>query len=173
METYSFKIRKSFLLPLGLVMLLTLVLLLCCILLPVPLAKTLILAAFTIPVIALFIESALRRVSIDDKGVQIDKPLRSKRIDYPDLTAVDTVLVRKRAFISLSSENDFIIISNSYADFGRLTNLLLERAPANTISDETRQMATNPPEKSSDVFSAWIAVAVLVLIIYVQLRGAF
>ena len=90
METYSFKIRKSFLLPLGLVMLLTLVLLLCCILLPVPLAKTLILAAFTIPVIALFIESALRRVSIDDKGVQIDKPLRSKRI-----TALQTVWCRQ------------------------------------------------------------------------------
>ncbi|SHJ08448.1 hypothetical protein SAMN02745165_01524 [Malonomonas rubra DSM 5091] len=173
METQSFSIRKSFLLPLGLVVLLTLTLLVCCILLQVPLAKTLILAAFTIPVIALFIESSLRRVTIDEKGVQIDKPLRSKRIDYGELTAVDTVLVRKRAFISLSSEADFIIISNGYADFGRLVNLLLERSPEKTISDETRQMANNPPEKSSDVFSAWIAVAVLVLIIYVQLRGAF
>lgn len=173
METDSFSIRKSFLLPLGLVVFLTLVLLVCCVILKVPLAKILILGTFTIPAILLFIESSQRRVSIDDEGVQIHKPLRNKRINFSEMTAIDTVLVRKRAFVSLSSEADFIIFSNGYANFGALLNALLAKAPAKVISEETRQMANNPPEKSGDVFSAWVAVAVLVLIIYVQLRGAF
>ena len=172
MDAQSFNIRKSFLLPLGLVVLLTLILLVSCIVLSVPLAKTLILAAFTLPVTLVFIESCLRRISIDDEGVQIHKPLRNKRINYSEMTAIDTVLVRKRAFISISSENDFIIFSNSYADFGVLVNLLLEKAPAKVFDEGTRQMAAAPPEKSSDIFSAWVAVAVLALIIYVQLKGA-
>jgi len=172
MDAQSFNIRKSFLLPLGLVVLLTLILLVSCIVLSVPLAKTLILAAFTLPVTLVFIESCLRRISIDDEGVQIHKPLRNKRINYSEMTAIDTVLVRKRAFISISSENDFIIFSNSYADFGVLVNLLLEKAPAKVFDEGTRQMAAAPPVKSSDIFSAWVAVAVLALIIYVQLKGA-
>ncbi|WP_303721180.1 hypothetical protein [Malonomonas rubra] len=173
METYSYSIRKSFLIPLGLVVILTLILLICCLILNVPLAKTLILGAFTLPVILLFIESCLRRVSIDAAGVQIHRPLRNKRIDYSEMTAIDTVRVRKRAFVSLSSKTDFIIFSNSYENFGQLLKELLNKAPEKTISDETRQLAANPPEKTSDVFSAWVAVAVLALIIYVQLRGAF
>jgi len=173
METHIFSIRKSFLVPLGLVVLLTLTLLVCCIFLQVPLAKTLILGVFTLPIILLFIESSLRRVSIDNEGVQIHKPLRNKRISYAEMTAIDTVLVRKRAFISLSSDADFIIFSNSYENFGELLKALLSNAPEKVISEETLQLADNPPEKSSDVFSAWVAVAVLALIIYVQLRGAF
>lgn len=173
MDAQSFNIRKSFLLPLGLVVLLTLTLLVSCLILSVPLAKTLILGAFALPVTLVFIESCLRRVSIDDEGIQIHKPLRNKRIDYSEMTAIDTVLVRKRAFVSVSSETDFIIFSNSYADFGMLVKLLLEKVPAKVIGEDTRQMAANPPEKSSDVFSAWVAVAVLALIVYVQLKGAF
>jgi hypothetical protein len=173
MDTHTFSIRKSFLIPLGLVVLLTLILLISCLIQQVPLAKTLILAALILPAILLFIESSRRRIIVAEDGVQIDKLLRSKKISFSEMTAIDTVLVRKRAFISLSSETDFIIFSNSYDNFGQLLKEMLAKAPESVISDETRQMATNPPEKSSDVFSAWVAVAVLTLIIYVQLRGAF
>ncbi len=173
MEKTVFSIRKSFLLPLGLVVLLALALLISCLLLGLPTAKTVILGVLLLPAVVLFAESSKRRVSIDDKGVQVDKLFRSKRLNYVDLTSIDTVRVRKRAFVSLSSEADFVIISNSYAGFSTLLKLLLEKAPQPVISDETRQLANDPPEKNSDIFSAWLAVAVLALILYVQLRGAF
>lgn len=173
MQETVFSIRKSFLIPLGLVVLLTLVLLVTCIILQLPLAKTLILGAFILPAIILFAESSRRRISIGETDIKIDKLFRSKLLNYQDLTSIDTVLVRKRAFVSLSTEEDFVMLSNSYAHFGSLLQQLLARVPESVISAETRQLATNPPEKSSDVFSAWVAVAVLLLIIYVQLRGAF
>ncbi len=173
MQTHTFSIRKSFLLPLGLVVLLTLVLLISCLFQQVPLAKILILSALILPAALLFIESARRRFIIEKDGIRIRKLFRSKRITFADLTSIDTVQVRKRAFLSISSEADFIILSNSYANFGQLLKQLLPKVPDGVISEETREMADNPPEKSSDVFSAWVAVAVLTLIIYVQLRGAF
>jgi hypothetical protein len=173
MEQNIFTIRKSFLLPLGLVVLLTLVLLISCIYLQLPLAKTLILGAFILPAVILFAESSRRRICIGETNIQFDKLFRSKQIYYHDLTSIDTVLVRKRAFVSLSTEEDFVMLSNSYANFATLLQQLLARVPESIISTETRHLASNPPEKSSDIFSVWVAVAVLALIIYVQLRGAF
>lgn len=171
MESNSYSIRKSFLLPLGLVFVLCLVLLACSVYLRLPTAKIIILSSFLVPVGLIFAESSYRRVQVDDQAVQVSKLFRNKRINYNELTAIDTIQVRKRAFISLSSENDFMILSNSYQHFDRLIKQLVTKVPESVVSEDTRRLANNPPRKCSDTFSAWLAVAVLALIIYVQLRG--
>jgi len=173
MEPSIYSIRKSFLLPLGLVVLLSFILLISALSLGLPVAKIIILGVFLIPVCILFIESSLRKVQDGESSVQVKKLFRKKAIDYAELTAIDTIQVRKRAFISLSSENDFLILSNSYEHFGQLLQQLVQKVPTTVVSEETRELAENPPSKCSDVFSAWLAVAVLALIIFVQLRGAF
>lgn len=173
MDSSIYRIRKSFLLPLGLIVLLSSILLITALVLQLPKAKVIILGIFLLPALVLFAESSRRRVRITKQGIEVSKLLRNKRMDYTDLTAIDTIQVRKRAFISLSSEQDFMILSNSYARFGELLRQLVERAPETAVSDETRQLANNPPRKCSDVFSAWLAVAVLILIIFAQLRNVF
>jgi len=173
MEARVFSIRKSFLLPLGLIVLLTLALLTSCIYLRMPLAKILILAVFLLPALLFFIESCVRRVRIDDTSLCIHKLFRRKRFHFQDLTAIDTVLVRRRAFVSLSTEEDFIILSNSYAQFGALIELLLQKVPEAIISEETLQWRGKLPEKSNDIFSAWLAVLVLLLILLMQMKSAF
>jgi hypothetical protein len=150
---------------------LSFILLITALMLALPAAKVIILAAFLIPVCLLFLESSRRRVEVNNSSVTVKKLFRSKTLDYGDLTAVDTIRVRKRVFISLSSENDFMIISNSYARFGQLVEQLVQRAPETVVSNETRELAANPPSKCSDIFSAWLAVAVLALIIFVQLKS--
>lgn len=173
MDTREFSIRKNFLLPLGLLLILSIILLVLCVVQQQPLAKILILSAVLIPVTLLFLESVFRRVILEEEALVVRKLLRSKRIVYTDITSVDTVQVRRRAFLSISTEDDFAILSNSYANFGDLVNQLLKRVPASTISTETEQMASNPPTKSGDIFSAWLAAALLLLILYAQLGGAF
>ena len=173
METSTYTIRKSFLLPLGLIVLLSIVLLISAIYLQLPLAKILILVVFSLPASIIFIESSLRKIHITEESVEINKLFRSKRLSYAELTDIDTIQVRKRVFVSLSSENDFIILSNGYKHFGELLKQLVKSAPERVVSDKTRQLAENPPNKCSDIFSAWLAVAVLTLIIFVQLRGIF
>ncbi len=173
METSTYTIRKSFLLPLGLIVLLSFTLLGSAIYLQLPTAKILILVAFLLPAAIIFIESSLRKVHVTDESVEINKLFRSKRLSYAELTDIDTIQVRKRIFVSVSSENDFIILSNGYQHFGELLKQLVKSAPERVVSDKTRQLAENPPNKCSDIFSAWLAVAVLTLIIFVQLRGVF
>ncbi len=173
MEPTTFKIRKSFLVPLGLIVLLSLILLVSSLYLHLPTAKIIILGMFFLPASVFFAESMIRQVSLYEDSIRVKKLLRSKLLNFEDLTAVDTIRVRKRAFLSLNSENDFLIISNSYENFGLLLQELVAHLPDNIVSDETKQLAEKPPQKGSDIFSVWLAVAVLALIIYVQLRGLF
>ncbi len=173
MESSTYSIRKSFLIPLGLVVLLSFILLAIALFLQLPTTKIIVLGVILLPGCIIFAESSLRKVHVNKDAVLINKLFRSKCLSYADMTAIDIIRVRKRVFVSLSSENDFMIISNSYDHFESLLKQLLARVPESLVSDETRQLMKNPPQKCSDVFSAWLAVVVLALIIYVQLRGAF
>jgi hypothetical protein len=167
----NFSIRKSFLVPLGLLLALCISLLIITIVNHQPIAKTLILAFIILPVAILFLESAFRSAVINETGVTVFKFLRKKTISFAQITAVETVSVRKRAFLTLCADDDFLIISNAYANFPALVNILLDRVPPATISNETKTMAAAPPVKSTDVISCWLAVALLTLILYIQLGG--
>ena len=136
-----------------------------------PIAKALILALMLLPLLLFFAESAVRRVEIGPDSVTVHKLMRRRSFAYAGLTAVEVVVVRRRAFLSLSAGDDFLIITNGYADFAGLVRAVLEKAPAASISEETRRLAQAPPVKRSDIVSAWLLSALLTYIIYVQLTG--
>ena len=172
-ETAAFAIRRAFLIPLGILLALCLTLFAVTLAQGEPTGKVVILGFIILPVAGLFIESAFRRTRIDADRVTILKFLRQRTLLFADITAVETVQVRKRAFLTLCAEDDFLILSNAYGDFPRMTEMILERVPPAAISDETRQMAAAPPRKSTDIFSCWLAVLLLSLILYIQLGGHF
>ncbi len=169
----QFKIRKKFLFALGLINLLLVVLLLLCIIQQQGTGKVVILAAIILPVLAIFIESWRRQISVNEDSIVACRLFRTKRIPFGEITSVDTVRIRRRVFVSVSTEADFLLFSNNYDHFDQLIERLQERLPQAVISDETRALANDLPLKSNDLFSIWLAVVVLVLIIYVQLGGAF
>ncbi len=169
----QFKIRKKFLFALGLINLLLVTLLLLCIIQQQATGKIVILAAIILPVLALFIESWRRQISVNEDSIVACRLFRTKRIPFGEITSVDTVRIRRRVFVSVSTEADFLLFSNNYDHFDQLIERLQERLPHAVISDETRALGADLPLKSNDLFSIWLAVVVLVLIIYVQLGGAF
>lgn len=173
MDQRTFAIRRTFLFPLGILLLLCLALLAACIAQGEPRGKVVILGLIIVPVLVLFIESAWRRAVVGEDEITVRKLLREKTLRLPEVTAVDTVQVRRRAFLTLSAGDHFLILSNAYADFPGLVAILLARVPAEAVSDETRGMASAPPAKSTDIVSCWLAVALLAFILYSQLGGRF
>jgi len=167
----TFVIRRTFLFPLGLLLLLSLALLVTVLVQGQPLAKALILGFMLLPIAAFFVESVFRRAVITDEGITVHKFLRQKHLSFAPMTAVETVMVRKRVFLTLCVEDEFIILSNAYADFPALVRALLSRVPQAAISAEARKMAEAPPVKSSDIISCWLVVALLAFILYVQFLG--
>lgn len=170
-ESRSYRIRRAFVLPLGLVVILILALLAVTLLQGQPLVKTAFLVVFAVPVTVLFIASAFRRLTIDAGGVTVKTPFRTKRIDFARVTALETVQVRSRVFLTLSAgEDEFLIISNGYSDFAGILNAVMALVPPDAISDEARQLAAAPPVRHADVVMAWFTVAALVYVLMAQFQ---
>jgi hypothetical protein len=164
----NFLIRRSFLLPLGLLLILSLSLFVVVLAQGQPKAKAIILGVLILPVATLFAESLFRRVVLNDVSITVHKPLREKSLLFADLTAIDTVQVRKRVFLTLSTEEDFIILSNAYANFPQLVAELLTRVAPAVVSEETRVLAADVPVKSADIVSCWVATLLMALILCLQ-----
>lgn len=167
----KFRIRRAFLLPLGVLFLLCLALLAACVLQGEPGGKVAILSVIILPVGILFVECLFRRAEIGTEEMMVFKLLRRKSLRFAEITAVETVQVRKRAFLTVCAGDEFVILSNAYGDFSRLVETILARVPVSTISEETRSMAAAPPRKSTDIVSCWLAVALVGFILYIQLGG--
>lgn len=170
--TRTFVIRRTFVLPMALLIFLTIALLVVCIVQSQPIAKVIILAGLIMPLLVLFVESAFRRVVVDQDGVTAFRPFRQRQVRFADVTALETVQVRSRVFMTLvAGPDDFLIISNSYQDFPALVEGLIEAVPEGTVTEETQQLAKKPTLRHADVFTAWFAVIALVYVLIAQFKG--
>ncbi len=170
-DTKTYRIRRAFVVPMGLLIVLTIILLGISILQGQPLGKVIILAGLILPLAALFVESSFRRVVVDDQGVTAYRPFRKRQVRFADVTSLESVRVRSRVFLTLvAGEDDFLIISNSYAGFPELLQGLVSFVPQGTITEETKQLLKEPPKRQADIFTAWFAVIALVYILIAQFK---
>jgi hypothetical protein len=171
LEPRRFVIRRAFVVPLGLVLVLMVALMAVSIQHGQPLAKVLFLLVFAVPVTVVFVESAFRRLEVDAAGVTARRLLRSRRIDFAEVTALESVRVRSRVFLTLvAGDDEYLIISNGYADFPGLIQLLIAALPETVVTDEARQLAAAPPQRYADVAMVWFAVVAMVYVLVAQFR---
>jgi hypothetical protein len=167
-----FKIRRAFVVPLGLLIALMAVLLGVCLLQGQPAAKIIILAVMFVPPSVLFVETVFRRLVIDSEKVTAVRPFRKRQICFADVTSLESVRVRSRVFLTLvAGDDDFLIMSNSYGEFPVLVECLIAAVPAGTVTEETAQMAQHPPLRQADIFTAWFAVLALLYVLIAQFRN--
>ncbi|MGK2907262.1 MAG: hypothetical protein ACSLFH_13100 [Desulfuromonadales bacterium] len=168
----TFVIRRAFVVPLGLLIALTVALLVVCVMQGQPIAKTILLAVLIVPMTVLFVESAFRRLVLGKDGVTAFRPFRQRQVLFADVTSLETVQVRSRVFMTLvAGPDDFLIISNSYADFPALVAALVVAVPEGTVTEETQTLAKKPTLRHADIFTAWFAVIAMLYVVIAQFKG--
>lgn len=171
MAAQTFVIRRAFVIPLALLIALTISLLVVCLVQDQPIAKVVILAGLVLPLIVLLVESAGRRLVIDELGITAIRPFRQRHLAFNAVTSLETVRVRNRVFMTLmAGDDDFLILSNSYSNFPKLVRCLVDAVPEGTVTEETRQLELAPPTRQADVFTAWFAVVALAYVLIVQFQ---
>jgi len=171
-EASRYVIRRALVVPLGLLLLLLAALAVVSLLHGQPVAKVVFLLVFALPVTGLLAECVFRRLDIDAAGVTAIRLFRSRRIEFARVTALEAVRVRSRVFLTLAAGDDeFLIISNGYADFPALVRTLMARLPAAVVTEEARLLAGSPPVRHADVAMIWFAVVALVYVLIAQFRG--
>ncbi|PLX80399.1 MAG: hypothetical protein C0616_08565 [Desulfuromonas sp.] len=169
--TKTFRVRRSLVLPITLLVLLTVVLLIVTIVQGQPTAKSIILGVMILPLGLLCAEVWIRRIDIGATSITARKLGRRKTIEFAEVTALEAVTVRRRNYLSLSTEEDFLIISNAYLGFSDMLAALLKSVPEQSISEEVQGLVSNPMRRPTDMISSWIGVLVLLAILYLQFSG--
>jgi len=166
MQTY--RIRSSFLLPLGLVVLLCLVLVGIVLIQKQPPVKLLVVACALLPLGYLLFECVARRIEIDNEGLRMIRLGRIRSFRWEEITAVETVRVRQRAFVTLNAGEEFLIIANMYSGFDCMLRETLNQVSPAIVSEETRLLAQGPPVKHSDVIILWGLTIMMAYLIFAQ-----
>lgn len=166
MQTY--RIRPSFLLPLGLVVILCLVLAGIVIIQKQPPVKLLVIGCALLPLAYLLFECSVRRIEIDDAGLRMIRLGKVRSFLWHEITSIETVRVRQRAFVTINAGDDFLIIANMYAGFAPLLGAILNQTAPASISEETRLLAEAPPVKHSDIVILWGLALMMIYLIYAQ-----
>jgi len=168
MATNSYRISKGLLVPLALVTVLLLILLGVSLVHGEVLLKLIVLVLVLIPVLLLLLTSLKRRVELDDEGVRVLRPLGEKYFRWDELTSLEAVAVRGRAFVTLCAGEEFAIISNSYADFTGLVEDLAARLPEKVVSPDARRLIEHPVSAVAGVLPIWLGVIALAYILWHQ-----
>ena len=169
MSVKIYKIRKSFLIPLSIDTFFLFVLLVIAFFTGSQPAEKIILSIILIPVLYVLSEVIVRETTIGIEGITIKKLLRKKKINWENITTVDTVILRKKVFLTLTTTKGFYVVSNSYGNFAGLVRDVVEQLSDGIVEERVKDFIKNPIHKISDIVGAWVAAFFLLAIIYMKM----
>jgi hypothetical protein len=168
-EKLTFTVRRAFLVPLGLLLLVLVALLAVCFAQGEAVGKMILLGGLVLLVGVLFLENQFRRLELGEAALLARRWFRNQELLYGDLTSVEAVSLRRRVFVTLWKGDRFLLISNAYGGFAELFAALLRRVPDDVVAEEAVRLAENPPRNNGPVVACWIAVLFSLLILYRQM----
>ena len=170
MSEGTYRIRRSFVIPLGIDVLLLLFLLILSLAYKGSGTERIVLTVFAGLSLLIFLEAMNRSVSVSEGGVVLKKLLKSRELLWSDITHVGCLKVRSRIYILLTTKKGFHIISNAYDSFACLTGDIIRNLDAEKIEveAEVREQIEKPTRNISDLVAVWMAAAVLTVVIYMK-----
>ncbi len=173
MNQYRYTIKKSLIIPLGVDAALLVFLLVVAVTVAGSALETGIFTIFLIPTVYLFLESLIRRIEIDEKGLSIRKLSGSKRLPWESITHVGGLEIKNKSYVLLTTVAGFFIISNAYGNFQLLTEKIISHVASERVEDAARNLAVDIPSGIAGTALAWAAAFLMTGIIFLKLYPFF
>lgn len=164
-----YRIRKAFLLPLIIDTALLLLLIVISLLTPGHPAERIVFLILFLPLAYLLLEMLSRSTVIRPEGIEMKKLLRRKNLSWGDITSVDTVVLGKKAYVTLSTKKGFYALSNAHERFPDLIRDIVERTEKEKIEKRVFDLIEQDIRRRSDIFGAWIAAVLLGMVLYIRI----
>ncbi len=168
MSESTYRTRKAFVIPLILDTILLFFLVLVSLFTGGSPAETIILVVIFIPLFYVFIESLIRKISVGEKGIEIKKLFREKKLEWEEITNVDAMIIRKKVYLLLTTTKGFHVLTNTCEKFITLVKDIVNRIDEEKVEIRVRDMADKPVRRVADVLVAWIAVVILATVIFMK-----
>lgn len=171
MESVTFKIKKTFLVPfLIIVALLGLLLLLS--LFKGPSWEKFFLAIAFAGTLLVGIEAVEREITIIKDTLRIKKFFRSKEIAWSDITHVAVVDLNKKAYFLLTTTKGFYFFSNMYEKHALLIRSIVDKLDTEKTEPEVRKYLEHPHERRSLIVICWLTVLIIIAFIILKLLSS-
>lgn len=164
-----FKIKKALLIPLSVDAGLVFILLLVSFFKRSSTMEIVFLMILMISFSILVLECIFREAAVSGEGLAIKKLLRRKRLGWGDITDVGALILRKKAYLVLTTTKGFHIISNAYDDYPALVRGIVEHVEAERVEESVKTLMDKPVRKIADIVSAWVGAAVLLVVLWVNI----
>lgn len=164
-----FKIKKALLIPLTIDAGLVFILLLVSFFRKSSVGEVVFLVILMVFLSLIVLECIFREVAIGVDGLEIKKLLRRKRFGWGDITDVGALILRKKVYLVLTTTKGFHIISNAYDDYTALVKGIAEHVEAERVEESVKTLIDKPVRKISDIVSAWMGAAVLLVVVWVKI----
>jgi hypothetical protein len=170
MNENIYKIRRSFLIPLVVIVVL-LFLLFSISLFDGQRWEIVVLAILFFVSLAVGVENSGRKIIINDQGIKIKKFFRVKEFVWAEITHLGVVVMKKKVYFLLTTTKGFYIISNLLENHALLIRSLVDKLGEDKVEVEVINYLDNPLERLSLIVMSWVAVLVIAAVIILKLSG--
>lgn len=170
MNEKTYKVKKAFLVPLAVIVVLLFFLFL------VSLVKSENWEKIVIAVLFLFSSAAFvgmgkKKIIVDDQGLKIKNIFRSKEFKWAEITHLAVVVLRKKVYFLLTTTKGFHIFSNLLENHALLIRELADKLGDDKVEAEVRNYLNNPLERLSFIIMSWVAVVIIIAVIILRFSG--
>jgi hypothetical protein len=165
---YIYKIKRSFLIPFSVIIVL-LFLLFILSLINGQAWEKIILAILSVSSLAIGVEAARRQIAVNEHGLKVKKYFREKYFTWPEITHLAVVVMKNKVYFILTTIKGFYIFSNLLENHAALIRIILDKLGLEKVEVEALNYLEHPIERFSLIVMSWIAVIVMSIIIILKL----
>ena len=163
-----YKIKRAFLIPFSVLILLLFVLFVLSLIAGQAWEK-IILAVIFVSSLAIGVEAARREIIVDEEGLKLKKFFREKNFTWPEITHLAVVVMKNKAYFLLTTTKGFYIFSNLLGNHTSLIRFLRDKLGQEKAEVEVTNYLEHPSERLSLIVMSWVAVIVISIIILLKL----
>jgi len=170
MSESVYQIKRSFRIPLITIVVLLFVLFLLSLFKGGP-WETIILAVLFLVALVVGIETAERKVIVDELGLKIKRFFRCKNLVWNDITHLGVVALNKKVYFLLTTTKGFYIFSNLLENHSAFIHSLVDRLGDDKVEVEIKNYLEHPVRRYGLIVMSWIAALLIVGVIVLKLSG--
>lgn len=164
MSSRIYRIRRAFLTPFALVVILLFVLLLLSFVNGSPAERVALAVIFPVALLLFFV-SVRRRIVVSEGGIRLRKFLKDRELCWGDITQVGLLAIRQKVYLLLTTKKGFHILSNAYGDFPLLVRDITGQVDGEKVEQGVSEQIEHPLINNAPLFSTWGAALIIIFII--------
>ncbi len=168
MTQNTFKIKKAFLAPFVIIVILLFILFLIS-LCKGQMMERIILAVSFVITLFIAVEAKRRKVIVSNEGLKIEKFFRIKEFIWEEITQLGVVILRNKIYFILTTTKGFYFFSNLLENHALLIHFIVDKLNNEKIEIEVKNYLENPVEQRSLIVMCWFGVLIIAAFIILKL----